>query len=188
MLYTRKGDKSTTKVLNSKKRFTKGSELAEALGSLDELGSFLGLCKVKAKGIQEGGVRVGRKKKQTSEILKEVQQNLFIAQADLAGAKKRLTKAKVTRVEKITDSIEREIPPIKAFTVAGGTEVSAFLDVARSIARRAERRVVAVHDASIRKVGVHTRAYLNRLSSLLFALARLSNYKSGITEESPDYK
>jgi len=188
MLYTGKGDGGTTKVLDSKCRFSKNSELAEALGSLDELNSFLGLCKVKARAVQEGGIRIGNTRERTSEMLREIQHDLFTTQAELAGAKKRVTKSKVIRLEKLTDALEKELPPIESFTVAGGTEVSAMLDVARTLARRAERRVVRVCDSGVRKVGAQTRAYLNRLSSLLFALARLSNYKSGITEESPDYK
>jgi len=189
MLYTRKGDKGTTKVLDSKERFSKGSELAEALGTLDELNSFLGLCKVRARVMQEGAIPVGRKTESISRVLREVQGSLFIVQAELAGAKrKNLTKAKVTRLEKLTDAIEKELPPITAFTVAGGVELSALLDVSRTLARRAERRAVAVHDVGIRTLHADTRAYLNRLSSLLFALARLVNHRSGITEESPDYR
>ena len=187
-LYTRKGDSGTTKVLDSKERFSKGSPLAEALGSLDELNSFLGLCKVKARGAQEGGLLLRKKRIRISEALGEIQQNLFLIQAEFAGAKKKLIKAKVIRLEKITDAAEKELPPITAFTIAGGTEVAALLDISRTLARRAERRVVEVNDAGARRVGTQTLAYLNRLSSLLFALARLSNYKSGITEESPDYK
>jgi cob(I)alamin adenosyltransferase len=188
MLYTRKGDKGTTKVFDSKERFSKGSDLAEALGTLDELNSFVGLCKVKACAVQEEGLIIGKKKENISDILREIQGNLFIIQAEIAGAQKRLGKAKVLRLEKLTDAIEKEIPPIKSFTIAGGTELSAMLDVARTMARRTERRMVIVHDAGLRKLGISTRAYANRLSSLLFALARLVNHKSGITEKSPDYK
>ena len=187
MLYTRKGDKGTTKVLDSKERFSKGSELAEALGTLDELNAYLGLCKVCARAVQEGALTVGKRTESISEMLREVQNNLFIAQAELAGAKKKITKSKVTRLETLTNVIEKEIPPITSFTIAGGTELSAMLDVARTMARRTERRMVTVNDMGLRKVGVHTFAYLNRLSSLLFALARLANHKSGITEESPEY-
>lgn len=188
MLYTRKGDQGTTKVLDSKERFSKDSLLAEALGSLDELNSFLGLCKFKAKQVQDGGVLVGKRSLLTSDILREVQENLFIVQAQVAGASKKISKAKVTKTEAIIDLIEKEIPPLKGFSIAGGTELSALLDVARTVARRTERRVVGVKEQGERKLTVHTMAYLNRLSSLLFALARLSNHRSGITEESPSYK
>jgi|TARA_Y100000310_G_scaffold170442_2_gene170635 cob(I)alamin adenosyltransferase len=189
MLYTRTGDKGKTSLFGSKKRISKNSTVAEALGSLDELNSFLGLCKVEARKTQEGGVLVGKRKKVlTSDILREVQQNLFIVQAEVAGARKKITKQKVVRVEQIVNKIEHELPPLTDFSLAGGTELSALLDVARTIARRVERRVVAVHEESEKKISEHTRAYLNRLSSLLFALARLTNHRSGIKEESPNYR
>ncbi len=192
MLYTRKGDKGTTKVLDSKERFSKGSDMAEALGCLDELNSFLGLCRARARQVQEGGVSLSKRTRKpvlTSDILKEVQQNLFIAQAQLAGApKKKIVKRKVKGLEKIVDAIEKEIQPLRGFSIAGGSELSALLDVARTVARRCERRVVKVHEAGLRKLTADTLAYLNRLSSLLFALARLSNHKSGIKEETPSYK
>ncbi|MEX2053979.1 MAG: cob(I)yrinic acid a,c-diamide adenosyltransferase [Candidatus Colwellbacteria bacterium] len=188
MLYTGKGDKGTTKVIDSKERFSKGSDLAEALGSLDELNSFLGLCKFKARQMQDGGVLVGKNEEKTSEILKEAQENLFIVQAQVAGADKKISKVKVTKLEKIINTIEKEIPPLKGFSIAGGTELSSLLDIARTLARRTERRVVLVQEVGLRKLPGHTLPYLNRLSSLLFALARLSNYRSGIEEERPSYK
>ena len=188
MLYTGKGDKGTTKVLDSKERFSKGSDLAEALGSLDELNSFLGLCKFKARQMQDGGVDLGKSEEKTSDILREIQENLFIVQAQVAGADKKISKAKLNKIEKILDLIEKEIPPLKGFTVAGGTELSSLLDIARTLARRTERRVVLVKDSGLRKLPGHTLPYLNRLSSLLFALARLSNHRSGIAEETPSYK
>ena len=188
MLYTRKGDAGTTKVLDSKERFSKASVMAEALGCLDELNSFLGVCKFKARQTQEGGVKLGKKGVLTSDILREVQENLFIIQAQVAGADKKIVSGKVKKLEQIVDVIEGEIPPLKGFSIAGGTELSALLDVARTIARRTERRIIAVHDSGERKLTAHTLAYLNRLSSLLFALARLSNHRSGITEELPSYR
>ena len=188
MLYTGKGDKGTTKVLDSKERFSKGSDLAEALGSLDELNSFLGLCKFKARQMQEGEVVLGKREEKTSEILREAQENLFIIQAQVAGADKKITKTKLTKTERIINLIEKEIPPIKSFSIAGGTELSALLDIARTIARRTERKVVLIKELGLRKLPGYTLPYLNRLSSLLFALARLSNHKSDIKEENPSYK
>ena len=188
MLYTRKGDKGTTKVLDSKERFSKGSDMAEALGSLDELNSFLGLCKFKARQVQDKGVMLGKKEEKTSEILREVQENLFIIQAQVAGTNKRISKVKITKVERIVDLIEQEIPPLKGFSITGGTELSALLDTARTLARRTERRVVLIKESGLRRLPGNTLPYLNRLSSLLFALARLSNHRSGIKEERPSYK
>ena len=138
--------------------------------------------------MQEGGVAVGKKEEKTSDILREVQENLFIIQAQVAGADKRITKPKLTKVERVINLIEKEIPPLKSFSIAGGTELSALLDIARTVARRTERRVVTVKELGLRKLPGHTLPYLNRLSSLLFALARLSNHRSGIKEENPSYK
>ena len=188
MLYTGKGDKGTTKVLDSKERFSKGSEMAEALGSLDELNSFLGLCKFKARQMQDKGVGTGKKKEKIFEILREIQENLFIIQAQVAGADKKINKSKLSKVEKITNIIEKEIPPLRGFSISGGTELSALLDIARTIARRTERNIVTIKELGLRKLPGQTLSYLNRLSSLLFALARLSNHRSGIREEAPSYK
>lgn len=182
MLYTRKGDGGTTKTFGCDQRISKSSAIAEALGSLDEVNSFLGLCKVRSK--ESGFSGAGRT---FEDIVHWLQSNLFIVQAELAGADKRIAEEKVREVERIVDEIEKELPPIKSFFISGGSELAALFDVARTQARRAERRVVAVTDEKSRDVSPHTLAFLNRLSSILYALARLSNHKSGITEQAPDY-
>ncbi|MDB5237097.1 MAG: pduO [Parcubacteria group bacterium] len=188
-LYTGKGDGGTTKTFGpDQQRISKATELPEALGTLDELNSFLGLAKNRAKQVQDSGVTIGRKTRAISAILRDVQETLFIVQAEVAGAPKKVGKAKVTDVEKIIGAIEEVIPPITSFSISGGTEISALLDVSRTLARRAERRVIAVHELGLRTLSPNTRAYLNRLSSLLFALARLANHNSGIAEENPKYK
>jgi cob(I)alamin adenosyltransferase len=121
-------------------------------------------------------------------IVHDVQQTLFIIQAEVAGAKKKVRKARVGALEAVTDSIEKTIPPITSFSLAGGTYLSALFDVARTISRRAERRVVHVHEEGIQQISTHTLAYLNRLSSLLFALARYANHVDGVKEEAPTYR
>ena len=180
MLYTGKGDKGTTKIIGSKERFTKGSSIAEALGSLDELNSFLGLCRNKSGDISLEDRKV-------SSIIKSVQENLFIIQAQVAGSDKKLKENSLKEVEEIIDKIEKIIPPIKGFSIPGGTEVSSFMDVARTIARRTEREVIRVKDQNLFKPKELTLPYLNRLSSLLFALARLANFSEGVEEENPKY-
>jgi ATP:cob(I)alamin adenosyltransferase len=122
------------------------------------------------------------------DMIHEIQKNLFIIQAEVAGADKTISESKVKELENIVDSIEKVLPPIKSFLISGGTELTAVFDFSRTLARRAERRVVQVFEESIVKVGSNTLAYLNRLSSLLYALARYSNWKSGIIEDKPDYK
>jgi len=150
---------------------------------LDETNSFLGLCKVKAKK-----EKLLFNKKEIGEIVHEIQKNLFIIQAELAGASMSIDDEKLKEVENIIDSIEKELPPIKTFFISGGTELATLFDVARTISRNAERKVVAVSDEGKVEIKDSTKAYLNRLSSVLYAFARFSNYKFGITEESPDYK
>lgn len=176
MLYTGKGDNGTTSAFGCNQRFSKSSAIAEALGTLDEVNSFLGVVKMNA---QAGDV---------ANILADVQQNLFTIQAEVAGAEKHISETKVRELEDIINAIETELPPIKTFFVSGGTELASLLDFARTLSRRAERRVVGVADEGVIKVEKDTLAYLNRLSSLLYALARQTNHKSGITEESPKYQ
>lgn len=189
MLYTGKGDKGTTKTFGCDQgRISKSSELPEALGTLDELNSFIGLCKIRAHSVESAGVRIGNKTYGISAILREVQEILFIIQAEVAGAPKKVGKPKLTKIENIINTIEKQIPPITSFSIAGGTELSALLDVARTLSRRSERRIVAVHELGLRKISPHSLAYANRLSSLLFALARLANATSGVKEENPTYR
>lgn len=211
-LFTGKGDNGTTKTFGCDQRVSKSSAIAEALGSLDEINSFLGLCKV-----QSAYLNYSLGKKPFAEIVHEIQKNLFIIQAELAGADKTIQEEKVKELEEMINKIEKEMPPIKSFFISGGPAevekdqlsgagLGTVFDIARTIARRAERRVVAVAEAHTlplfddkenktvlpatngRQVGQYTRSYLNRLSSILYALARYSNHLAGIPEESPDYR
>jgi cob(I)alamin adenosyltransferase len=183
-LYTKKGDTGTTKVFSSKpgERISKGSCQTEALGALDELNSFLGLVKVKDK------VTWSIDYKQPADIIFWVQNCLFTIQAEVAGAEKHITADKVMKLEMLTDIMERDMPPINTFFISGGTELASLLDIARTLTRRAEREVVRAVESKEAKVVPETLAYLNRLSSLLYAMARLTNHKSGIKEEPPTYK
>lgn len=197
MLYTKKGDAGTTSTFTGK--ISKSSVLSDALGSLDEVNSYIGLSKVTAF---ESGFRIRSSVPSThlgsshdrkrgvlfGAVLDEVQQNLFIIQAEVAGAPKHIRKSKVTKVEKVIAQIEADLPPIRTFSIPGGSELSARLDVARTIARRTERAVVAVAESGERTFGASTLAYMNRLSSLLFALARLANVRYGIKDSAPTYK
>jgi len=213
MLYTKKGDDGTTKTFGCDQRVSKSSSIAEALGSLDEINSFLGLCKVQSAYLD---FKLGETS--LSDIVHEMQKNLFIIQAELAGAPKSIEENKVKELEEIVDSIEKELPPIKSFFISGGPAditkwqqggagLGAIFDIARTTARRAERRVIAVTEEMIqptllvsgeadnqstdgnrKQISKHTRSYLNRLSSALYALARYSNHKVGIMEEAPDYR
>lgn len=214
-LFTGKGDNGTTKIFGCNQKISKSSAVAEALGSLDEINSFLGLCKVQSAYL---GIKLGPEK--ISEIVHDIQKNLFIIQAELAGAEKTIEERKVKELEEIINLIEKQMSPIKSFFISGGSPyleneqlsgagLGAIFDIARTIARRAERRVVAVAEDMLqpelpvldsdvltkeqenneeKQIGIHTKAYLNRLSSILYALARYSNHLAGIKEEAPDYR
>ena len=176
-LFTGKGDKGTTTAFGcDQQRISKSSELPEALGALDELNAFLGFVKMRAAA-----------ESRIANAVRDAQETLFIIQAEVAGADKKVGDSAVKNIENIVNDIEKEIPPLKGFSVAGGTELSALLDVARTLARRAERRVIAVKEMHLRELAPETLAYMNRLSSLLFALARLANHQAGIAEETPHY-
>jgi len=187
MLYTRKGDTGTTKSFGCDQRMSKSSATAEALGALDEANSYLGLIRADMRGRSGFVVPVGKRTRSAEQVVHDIQQVLFTVQAEVAGAPKKVSKSKVTTLETITDRIEQEMPPITSFSLAGGTYLSALFDVARTLARKAERRVVAVHDEGVQKVSTHTLAYLNRLSSCLFALARYANHVDAVSEEAPTY-
>jgi len=176
-LFTGKGDGGTTTAFGcDQQRISKSSELPEALGALDELNAFLGFVKMRAAG-----------ETRIANALRDVQEVLFIIQAQVAGADKKVGERAVKDIENIVNDVEKEIPPLKGFSIAGGTELSALLDVVRTLARRAERRLIAARDVQACKLSSETLAYMNRLSSLLFALARLANHLAGVAEEVPRY-
>ncbi len=173
MFYTGTGDKGQTRIFGCKKtasrRISKNSSRIEALGALDEINSLLGFCKVKALG----GF--------TAKCLEDIQNDLFVIQGEVAGCGKKIKQERIKEIEKIIDGIEKKLPKLKNFTIAGGTELSALLDYSRATARRTERRCVAIK----KNISPESLRYLNRLSSLLFALARYANKE--IKEKKPRY-
>lgn len=179
MLFTGKGDDGTTSLFGScsGERLSKISPTFEALGSVDELNSWLGICKVQAEKIKIKGFDI-------RDIIHNIQESLFIVQAELGGAKHSLTKQKIVELESLIKDIEHELPVIGSFFIPGASELGSLLDYARSLSRRVERSVLK----SEHKVSDPTKAYLNRLSSILYALARLVNHKLGKAEDKPNYK
>ena len=165
-IYTRTGDDGTTGLLYGT-RISKADPAAEAYGSVDETVADLGV----ARSLSDDP--------DLQAILLEVQRALFVVGADLATNPKERAKLKpavslvtpdmVERVEGLIDSHEAHLP--HEFVVPGGNPVSAALDVARATCRRAERRTVELREAG-REVNPEAARYLNRLSDLLFALAR----------------
>jgi cob(I)alamin adenosyltransferase len=196
-LFTGKGDKGTTKLFDTGRaskdgarhdsaesgaRVTKSAPIFECLGQLDELNTVAGWTKV---ACPDDFVAQGKAGK---ELLREVQDHLFTIQAEVAGAHKSVPQSSVEALGALINAIEKELPEIKTFLVPGGTEFSARLDIARAISRRAERRLVALHESGDRIISEASRAYANRLSSLFYALARLANHRAGATEVKPRYR
>lgn len=188
ILYTGFGDKGTTTLFYCDQgRISKSSIIIEALGSLDELNAYLGIVKVYS---EESKISLSISKRKNiflSNIISDIQQTLFVIQAEIAGSDMTVSRKTLNNVEKIIALISEILPPIKSFTVSGGSILSAELDYARTLARRSERRVVSIVENDGRKIGPTTIAYLNRLSSILFALSRYTNHIFSIKEEHPKY-
>ncbi len=173
-LYTRAGDEGYTSVLG-RERVPKYDLRPTAYGVVDETTSLLGLAKTAARSSR------------TVEILQQVQRDLYALMADLAtlpDASSRPPWLKPERVEWLedqTDALGREVEIPLAFILPGDSYCGALLDVARTVARRAERHVARLyHQDGLRNSD--PLRYLNRLSSLLFVLARFEDRAAGVEE------
>jgi cob(I)alamin adenosyltransferase len=173
-LYTRTGDTGETS-LYSGDRARKDDPRVEAYGDIDELNAWLGL--VRASGLDPA---------LDAEIV-TLQRDLFALGAQLADPADKLaprvTKAvidddHILRLEQLIDRLEDELPPLRRFILAGGTATGAALHVARTVCRRAERRMVALAPP----IDPVLLRYVNRLSDLLFVLARAANHRGGVPE------
>jgi cob(I)alamin adenosyltransferase len=174
-IYTRTGDSGETSYFDGT-RVRKDDPRLATYGDVDELNAWLGV--VRASGVDAA----------IDEELDRVQRDLFAVGAQLADpADKiaaRVTKAAVTednvlRLEALIDRCESELPPLRRFILAGGTPAGAALHVARTICRRAERGIVGLESA----VDPVLLQYVNRLSDLLFVLARLVNQRGGVGDK-----
>lgn len=177
MYYTGKGDKGTTKLFNSSERISKGDDVFEVLGSLDELNSWLGYCAVESKNWDD-----------INKIIIDTQQTLFICQAYFAESDVQVPDNILVKVEKIIKEIGENIKPRDSFVLSGGSKLSALLDISRTIARKIERRAVKLSNDKLKNNHELILAYLNRLSSLLYVLARQANDRYQVNEEKPSYK
>lgn len=177
--FTGKGDEGQSRI--GKTLFKKSEPFFDLIGDLDELNSWLGFCRT-----------VLKKEKKLADLLKRLQEFLFIVQAEIAAAKfgykggPKISIENVFFLERNIKAIDRKLPKISKFIISGGSEAASRLDLARAAARRVERRAMAF--SAGKKLNPPTLQFLNRLSSLLFALARYINYRSGVKEENPSYK
>jgi len=176
-IYTRTGDAGQTALLGGT-RVSKDDQRVAAYGDVDELNALLGA--VLAHG--PGGA--------AAAVLHQVQRDLFALGAQLADPttvvaarreKAALTEAHVERLEQAIDAAQERLPPLTAFILPGGAPAGALLHLARTVCRRAERALVTLHRAQ--PLDAVLLAYVNRLSDLLFVLARSVNHGQGRSEE-----
>lgn len=186
-LFTGKGDEGTSKIFSTPngQRISKASEVFEALGTVDELNSFLGMCKTEATSVD---VRIAGTGPYISALFHQTQQDLFIIQAELAGSEMRISENKITEMEHTIKIIEEALPPITTFFISGGTRLAALCDTARAITRRAERSIIRAYEKEGLMTSQELKTYMNRLSSLLYALARYANFSAGLSEDAPTYQ
>jgi len=171
-IYTKKGDKGLTKTFHG--AMSKSDDLAEALGSIDELNSWIGLIR------QRYTIYDIRFMKLEVE-LKRIQTNLMTMASILAGSTKyeiRDMRYETRRLEKLIDKLTAELPPLSNFIYPLGE-----LQVARAVARRAERQLVRYMKSDIRYMNKTIMKYINRLSDAIFTMARWVNFKMEIPEE-----
>lgn len=191
LFYTRKGDDGRSHI--GKKKIYKLNPFVVALGELDKLNSFIGIVKsLPAEASAKAGHKVLPSLKKQ---LHQVQENLFIIQANVSYAmlkEKRtpplFSPKKTESIEKIIDNIEKRLKPVRKFVISGTTHTSAWLDYLRALSRSVERSVLFIaKDKKGRSViSQYILPYLNRLSSLFFALARWE--ARGKKEKHPKYK
>ena len=163
-IYTRTGDHGQTSLFGGT-RVAKNDARIEAYGTVDELNSFLGAV----TGFEE---------------IAAIQSDLFEIGAHLASPGTSrfpgVDPSRIERLERAIDAMEGELTPLTSFILPGGSPRAAQLHIARTVCRRAERRVVALEDGS--PATQSTIAYLNRLSDYLFVAARYANLKAGVPD------
>ena len=173
-LYTRTGDSGETALFDGT-RVSKADKRVAAYGDVDELNAWLGLAR--AQGLDDA----------LDAALAQIQRDLFAVGAELADPRKkiaeRVVKASVgdediARLEGMIDQCQAEPPPLRRFILPGGSASGATLHVARTVCRRAERNIVGLQPPADPVV----LRYINRLSDLLFALARVVNHRAAASE------
>src|SRR5690625_3885982 len=174
-IYTKTGDRGETGLFGDA-RVSKAADRVEAYGEIDELNSTIGLAR--AAGLVES----------TDEFLHLVQSQLFDLGAELActpGKEAKLgmpliSDEAIERIEEAIDAIEARLEPLKLFVLPGGSEAAARLHIARTVCRRAERRLVGL--AVTEEIRGELIRYVNRLSDYLFSAAREENRVAGVSD------
>jgi len=174
-IYTKTGDAGETGLFDGT-RVSKADVRVEAYGAVDELNAWLGLVRASHPGTD------------IDALLGQIQRDLFALGAVLADPQHRiaarvkkatLEAADVTRLEEAIDELDAKLPHLRRFILPGGSPAGAMLHLARTVCRRAERRIVALGRDAVDPVAI---TYMNRLSDLLFVMARALNDRAGTSE------
>ena len=181
-VYTRTGDKGDTALVGGR-RVAKDSLRIEAYGTIDELNAVVGLARVfNAEQLDRGKPHAW-----LDQVLRRIQNELFDLGSELATPAEaqyegmfRMGAREVTALERLMDECQKDLTALKSFVLPGGGRVSGFLHQARTVCRRAERRILALSRAE--PIGEWPLKYVNRLSDLLFVLSRWSAKHLGETE------
>lgn len=172
MIYTKKGDRGKTSMfsLDAKKqeRVSKASLRVHAIGAIDEVNSYLGVANSFCKH------------KKLREFVSDIQKNLFTIGSILSKAPLSLPSDALSKLEKEIDRLEENLPPLRNFLMPEGSKSAVHFMYARALARRAERRVVALSKRE--EVDSYVLSYLNRLSDYLFMVFRSENERVGKAE------
>lgn len=163
-IYTKTGDDGSTGLADGS-RVSKHDPRIESYGTVDELNSLLGLA-----------ARCGQQEPALASVLARIQNDLFDLGADLATPGEeglRITHGQVVALERDIDQLNADLQPLESFVLPGGSELSAWLHVARTVCRRAERSIVMLTGET--SLNPQVLPYVNRLSDLLFVMARWAN-------------
>ncbi len=178
-IYTRTGDAGETGLFDGT-RVLKSDARVATYGDVDELNAWLGLARSMLSHEAE-----------LAEMLVQIQRDLFALGARLADPSHRIAErvskieigaADIVRLERWIDMLDSMLPPLRRFILAGGSNAGATLHVARTVCRRAERAMVALRSAGEEQVEAALIIYVNRLSDLLFVMARVANFRDDTPE------
>ena len=180
-VYTRTGDDGTTGLFGGG-RVGKGHPRIRAYGTVDEANAAIGA----ARSFLDGSGLIGEDLRRPDAMLGRIQEELFVLGGDLSAPSEtkypipRVEAAHVAALEREIDGLESDLEALKHFVLPGGTSAAAALHLARTVTRRAERETVDL--AAEEEVSEHVLHYLNRLSDLLFVLARWANARAGVAD------
>ena len=175
-VYTKTGDKGLTSLVGGE-RVSKASLRVDSYGDVDELNAVLGI--IRSQGVDE----------EINSLLIKIQNDLFVMSADLASPMDievpRVNAESIKNLERAIDQFLEELEPLKEFILPSGNKGGSYLHFARTVSRRAERKVVKLMEDE--EIGENVLIYLNRLSDLLFVMARVENQRGSFNETFVDF-